>query len=325
MERMIEQVHLQITRNCNLRCYFCGQWGKNGFFSDASGKEMTLADWENVIFQLIRYREKTGISPFVMLWGGEPLVSPYFDQIAGLLQKEGFHVGMVTNGVLLERHMETVNQCVQKVFVSLDGTQKLHDSIRGRGVFEKVLENIRQLTKPKITIMTVVTEPLIVELSAFLLKLNEYPVKELYLQDQIGLTSEEIKQYQEMMEKEFGICAKEIEGWQNDGRLLFHEEVEKELAKIDLSSLHYSIYQKKHDTDLTMHCYSPFRHMHIAWNGNVLYCTDFYDFSAGNVKQNDIETIFLNEQSEQYRSIITQGRCATCRHCSWKNNRNYRM
>ena len=47
MDKKIEMVHFQITRNCNLRCHFCGQWGKKGFFSDASGNNI-FADAENI-------------------------------------------------------------------------------------------------------------------------------------------------------------------------------------------------------------------------------------------------------------------------------------
>ena len=46
MKKEIRHVHFQITRNCNLRCEFCGQWGKNGFFREASGDEMTFPDTE---------------------------------------------------------------------------------------------------------------------------------------------------------------------------------------------------------------------------------------------------------------------------------------
>lgn len=323
MERRIEQVHLQITRNCNLRCYFCGQWGKRGFFSDASGEPMSLDDWEKVISDLKAYRERTGLSPFVMLWGGEPLVCPWFDRIATLLYENHFKIGMVTNGVLLNRHTDVVNKCVQRVFVSLDGTAAVHDSIRGEGVFEKATENLKQITGPKVTVMSVVTEQLLEQLPEFIAQLNETNISELYLQDMIGLTQEEILSYKNMMKTQFGIEAQEIDGWLNVGKLQFHEEVSRILSNIDTAGLRYPVEQKKHDPDLGNYCLSPFRHVHVTWNGDVTYCTDFYDFTAGNVKEEDLETIFMNEKSQKFRAVVEAGNCTTCRHCSWKNNRNY--
>ena len=36
----LQLVHFQITRSCNLRCWFCGQWGKQGFLRDDGGKAL---------------------------------------------------------------------------------------------------------------------------------------------------------------------------------------------------------------------------------------------------------------------------------------------
>ncbi|MBQ8813069.1 MAG: radical SAM protein [Lachnospiraceae bacterium] len=323
MEKRLEQIHLQITRNCNLRCYFCGQWGKKGFFSDASGEEMTLENWENVIFDIIEYRSKTGISPFIMLWGGEPLVSPHFPAIAELLHEHKFKVGMVTNGVLLDRHSRLVNEAVQRIFVSLDGPPELHNAIRGQGVFEKVASNMALLTKPEITVMSVVTEELIDQLPEFLEQLNRMNIHELYLQDMIGLTTEEIQRYKAMMLEEFDIRANYIDAWENNERLQFHDEVDSLLSQIDRGNYHFSIVQKKHGGGGNLHCLSPFRHAHVTWNGNVIYCTDFYDFKAGNVKVESLENIFMNEMSEKYRAMVMAAKCVACRHCSWKDNQQY--
>lgn len=323
MDRQLEQIHLQITRNCNLRCYFCGQWGKKGFFSDASGEEMTLENWGNVIFDIIEYRSKTGISPFIMLWGGEPLVSPHFSAIVQLLHEHKFKVGIVTNGVLIDRYSELIDTAVQKIFISLDGTPELHNAIRGQGVFEKVAKNIRKLTKPEITVMSVITERLIGQLPEFLEILNTMHIKELYLQDMIGLTAEEVQCYKEMMQEEFDIQAIYIDSWENNSRLQFHEEIDVFLSQLNRSHYHYDIFHKKHDGNENPHCLSPFRHAHVTWNGNVTYCTDFYDFRAGNVKEQGLENIFLSDISEKYRSVIKTGNNVTCKHCSWKDNRNY--
>lgn len=323
LEKRIEQIHFQITRSCNLRCYFCGQWGKNGFFSDAVGKDLSLEEWEKLISQVIRYREKTGVSPFIMLWGGEPLVSPHFESIVTNLRENDFKIGMVTNGVLMDRYQGLIDQSVDKLFVSLDGPPAIHDSIRGNGVFEKVCRNINNLSNPEIIVMSVVTEQLTEQLQDFLEMLNEINIKELYLQDMIGISDNEIIDYKKMMKQEFDIAASDIDGWRNNGILQFHEKLDDILRKLDKNRYHYNIYLKRHDTDLNQHCLSPFRHVHVAWNGDIMFCTDHYDFKAGNIKESALEEIFTNELSERFREIIRNGQCVTCRHCSWKNNRDY--
>ena len=309
MDRKIKQVHFQITRNCNLRCSFCGQWGKKGFFSDATGEEMKLEDWQRIISELMEYREKTHILPCITVWGGEPLVSPYFDIILTKLKQRGFGTEVITNGVLIDRHKNTIKTCVDALYISLDGIREVHDRIRGNGVFDKVKENIQSLNHKNITVMSVITPELIRVLPEFLEELEELNIKRLYLQDMIGLTSEEIQEYKVWMKDAFNINAKDIDSWKNDN--LF------QIENIETGMHSYEIVHKKHQKK--NYCQSPFNHVHIAWNGNVLYCTDFYDFSAGNVRNNTLEELFLNEKSEKYRREIINNNCVTCNHCSWCN------
>ena len=319
MERKIKHIHFQITRNCNLRCAFCGQWGKKGFFSDIYGEEMTFNDWENVVSQLEAYRKKEGISPLVTVWGGEPLVSPFFDRIMLLLKNKGFETEVITNGVLICNHLETLNNCADKLYVSVDGTRHIHDAIRGNGVYDRVTDNLKILRHKNVTVMSVITEKLIENLPSFLEELQELNIHELFFQDMIGLKSFEVAEYKKTLRNNFGLEAEYINSWENDGKINFSGELENALAKIDLSRLNFKVIHKKHTTDNSKICKLPFSHPHIAWNGEVLYCTDFYDFSAGNVKEESIENIFLNEKSEKFRQTVLENACPTCNHCSWRS------
>lgn len=313
MKKQIKQVHFQITQNCNLRCPFCGQWGKKGFFAESSGKAMTLSDWERVIAELETYRMNTGISTTVTVWGGEPLVSSYFDEIITALHQKSFKTEIITNGVLIDEHLKTIQNCVDRVYVSLDGTREVHNSIRGEGVFEKVTENLKKLKHNNVTVMSVITPQLINGLDEFLTELDSIGIKQLYLQDMIGFTADEIQEYKSWLNSVFDITAHDIDSWRNDN--LFKTE------NIAFGNHSYEIEHKKHNKD--GHCHSPFNHAHIAWNGNVLYCTDFYDFSAGNVKEDSLINIFNNEKSERYRAEIQAGNCPTCNHCSWRTKEEY--
>ena len=127
----LELVHFQLTRNCNLRCWFCGQWGKKGFFRDAAGSAMQLPDWLRIAEEL-----KSGCEalPSILLWGGEPLLYPDFDALVSSLYQMGFPLGMVTNGTLLDRHLDACRSCFRHIYVSVDGTQSVHDAIRGAGI-----------------------------------------------------------------------------------------------------------------------------------------------------------------------------------------------
>lgn len=142
------------------------------------------------------------------------------------------------------------------------------------------------------------------------------------MQEMIGLNATEISQYKQWMLSAFGIHATDIDGWENN--LLAGEQKETVLRKILSSKYSKPITYIPHGIcDQT--CKSPNSHIHIAWNGNVLYCTDFYDFSAGNVRQASVIDIFENELSERYRREIEGEHCVTCKHCSWRRSKSFRL
>lgn len=306
-ERKLQQVHFQITRNCNLRCAFCGQWGKKGFFSDALGEEMTLEEWKKIVVQL------KNDMPKITLWGGEPLVSPFFDELLSFIKKEGFKTEIITNGVLIDKHKAIIENCVDKIYISLDGIKDVHDEIRGKGVYDKVINNIREINHKNIVIMSVITPKLIESLNEFLKELDTLNIRALYLQDMIGLTGEEVSDYKAWIKDVFDVDAVYIDSWQNDN--LYRAE------NIKFNKHSFSIEHKKHTSN--GFCKSPLCHAHITWNGNLMYCTDFYDFSAGNVKKENLFDILENDLTKTFRKEISKNTCTTCRHCSWRELTEY--
>ena len=58
-------------------------------------------------------------------------------------------VTISTNGTLIDlNNVKIITECVDKVDISLDGYNgETVSGIRGEGVFEKVIENIKLLTK----------------------------------------------------------------------------------------------------------------------------------------------------------------------------------
>ena len=327
-EKKLELVHLQLTRNCNLRCWFCGQWGKKGFFSGKSGLEMTFSDWKKVIDDVYESAVDKQDLPSFILWGGEPLVSPCFDDVAQYIHTLGFRIGIVTNGVLIDKHAETIKNFIDRIYLSVDGPEKIHDSIRGDGVFKKLCKNLQLIRggKAKIIIMTVLSPALIECIEELPSSFEQFCPDEVILQEMITLTSQEADDYKHWINNAFGICACEIDSWVGKMPENFDEIKQAKIKKVLKAKTSYNLTYLPHgDGAAREFCLSPFRHVHVAWNGNVLYCTDFYDFCAGNVKTEKITDIFENEISDKYRAEIMNGKCATCRHCSWKNNETFKF
>ena len=98
LEKKIQMVHLQLTKRCNLNCWFCGQRKKNWDGAVPVG-ELGTEQWLEVAVQLNDL--KVPVKPCVMLWGGEAALSPAFIPVVKMLYENGFSLGMGTNGTML--------------------------------------------------------------------------------------------------------------------------------------------------------------------------------------------------------------------------------
>lgn len=87
----------------------------------------------------------------VLIGGGEPLMHPATAAVAERLSRASVAVGLVTNGTLLDRHLDVLRGSLSWLRVSLDAaTPETYGAVRPghRGVnkFAKVLANIRLVT-----------------------------------------------------------------------------------------------------------------------------------------------------------------------------------
>ena len=114
-----------VTDNCNLRCKHCYHFnGKKEFKS----KDEPLDVWRKRFNEL----HKAGVR-FVIIVGGEPALR--YDVL--MLANEMFPViNVITNGTL-----KIPQEFDHLLFVSIDGKKERNDSIRGDGIFSKVIEN----------------------------------------------------------------------------------------------------------------------------------------------------------------------------------------
>ena len=324
--RTLEMVHLQLTKRCNLHCWFCGQWGEHGAFQGKAGNAMTTEDWLRVV-ESLREAEHGGAFPSVTLWGGEPLLSESFEPVARRLWELGAPMGLVTNGTLLDRHLPLCREAFRQIYISLDGLPAVHDAIRGPGVYAKVSENLKQLRggAAKITLMSVLTPELARTLPETLAAFETLQPDEVLLQTRIGLQPAEISNYRHWLQTTFGQEAKDIDAWSVDGPMPPLPEAWQDAL---VSGRHYpfTVRYLPHGGETSRpYCLSPFRHAHISWNGAVGFCTDFSDFTLGDVRKTPLAELFNSELAQRFADEVQNGRCVTCNHCSWRNSETFAL
>lgn len=130
-------VDLKLTNRCNLRCKYCGIW-------ERKVKEMSTKD----VFKLVDEVEKD--CAVISLNGGEPLLRDDIDAIVDYIKKkDGILLCLWTNGILLDKHIQAAKK-TDFIGLSMDGPKKIHDMLRGKGSFDKVLEAVDILKKNKV-------------------------------------------------------------------------------------------------------------------------------------------------------------------------------
>jgi len=141
---MKDLFHIQwhITNLCNLHCKHCYQ-------EDFSKKyDLERAGLKRVSDHILATLSEWNRKACIHLTGGEPLLKEELFSLLNYLdaKPEIEELGIITNGLLFNRDIVerlSAFSKLKKIKVSLDGADaEVHDSIRQKGSFEKVVQNL---------------------------------------------------------------------------------------------------------------------------------------------------------------------------------------
>lgn len=124
-----------ITRSCNLDCVHC--------YIDATpliNSTNNIEKEKKVISQLAQFSV-----PVLLFSGGEPLVYENIFALLDFAKNKGLRTVISTNATLITPPVaEKIKKCgVSYVGVSFDGDEETHNSLRGKGSFQKALEGVK--------------------------------------------------------------------------------------------------------------------------------------------------------------------------------------
>jgi len=144
---LLDDVTIEITNQCQLRCRHCGIWAETG------RHEMEAS----LIVRMMRELFKRYRLSFVSLTGGEPFLHKHCGKLLTALSffRERGDVdrfGIYTNGAdgeaiqrLLSDRRHQLKDMVMGI--SLDGSQATHDQLRGPGAYQKTLQTIEWVSR----------------------------------------------------------------------------------------------------------------------------------------------------------------------------------
>ncbi len=139
-------IQWHLTERCNLKCAHCYQTGGR---SEELRLEEIRAVVDEVAETLCVWTEvyDMSFSSSFNITGGEPMLRQDIFRVIEAVRRRGFDTFLLSNGILMTREAaaEFAGLGVKGVQVSMEGTEKVHDSIRGKGSFSSSVKGIRNL------------------------------------------------------------------------------------------------------------------------------------------------------------------------------------
>ncbi len=120
-----------LTYRCNLKCRYCG-----------GTRDIEPKDLAYNIEDLKNFIEKDK-NPVIVFYGGEPLLR--IDLMEKIMDSINATYILQTNGLLLHKLSDKYLRRFHTILVSIDGIEEVTDSHRGRGVYKKILKNIKDI------------------------------------------------------------------------------------------------------------------------------------------------------------------------------------
>jgi radical SAM protein with 4Fe4S-binding SPASM domain len=317
----------------------CGQWSEEGYIRcnpESLKHEMSLADWKGVVDELAAHGIKS-----LLLRGGETFMFPGIIELLDYIHEKGMFISIDTNGTMLKRYAEDILRIGSiHMTISVDGPEPVHDDVRGvPGTFQRIKEGVARLTELENRGGNKISRSICFTISRYNYRsLGDMPD----VARSLGLNSIAIVPYYYFPESVGQRYAEELLslGCNAFAWVGFHHEE----SGVDFDEFHrqYRQYQANlgeifsypymplneeqyrtwfEDTQTPVgfpYCLNVEKLIDIQPDGSANFCVDFVDYSFGNVKTTNIETLWNSERAERFRLYRREHALAVCHRCGAK-------
>ncbi len=141
--------HVILTSDCNLQCKYCFGESLEDFdeeFGDDIDVDYNLPRKLNYNVELLNNFCGKDSDCVLTFYGGEPLLQA--DKLREIMNKvKPKHFMIQTNGLLLDKIEPKYVNRFHTILVSIDGEETLTDYYRGKGTFQKLIDNLKLVKK----------------------------------------------------------------------------------------------------------------------------------------------------------------------------------
>ncbi len=156
-EPVLQQLAIELTLNCNCYCRHCGSHCGDVQNQNLITDDEILSFLKQLKSDLIKNKKKP---PFIFVTGGEPLLRPNVCDLMYEIRKLGYHWGMTTNGMMINKEMakDLKDAGIYSIGISLDGLKETHDWFRQvNGCFDRAVQGVKNMVEMDIGNVMVTT------------------------------------------------------------------------------------------------------------------------------------------------------------------------
>lgn len=337
-----ETVDIELTPICNLRCRMCWWWGENGIAKQmAKNKDPLMYEKLSTTEVLTIMDEVADNNSSLYLSGAEVFTRPDIMEILKYAHSNNIPTALTTNGTLIKdyqiRELSKMNNL--RLNFSIDGLEKTHDYIRGKGNFEKTITVIKKLLEtrgvnryPVINTNTTFSSEILGEVHNLIDFLINLKVDGISFQHLWFTSESQAKQQSDRMITDFNIDER---GHFSHVITTFPlEYIEKLASEVDNIQRHrYRVPVRinprlsrdqiiKYYTDLDFSkrtkCFVPWNKILIKADGKAMFCPDEWitKWEIGNIRNQSISELWNNDKAVLFRnSLISKGLFPICGRC----------
>ena len=340
-----EEVGIQLTNKCNLRCRHCFQWNDSGFHQNLR----TDAQNEEINYDLIEkiMKETSLVKSNLYLWGGEPLSYGELPRLAKLLEEDSRWTVFCTNGVEVERNIDSLLRMSSglAMLISVEGFEKENDNIRGKGTYRRVLKNIRMLLdlkargiyKGEVSVNCVINEMMIGKLYDLAEMFEDIGINSLYFCFPWFISKETSFGMDRYFREKFDWLRKiddcHVPSWHSythslsvDHVALLIDDMKKLSSRewnirirlqpaLKSGELHGFLSGNEIPAQNRTKCIGIRNRMNVLPDGKVTVCKLFPEFTIGDLNRNGVREIWHNPDFQKARDIINGGLMPVCSKC----------
>lgn len=305
MEYKNMNITIDVTTKCNLRCKHCR--------TNEIVHELSLDEVKTIVEKCKNFKPRG-----VFISGGEPLTRSDIADIIKETKKLAPVTILNTNSLLLteEKLQELIDAGLNYIQVSLDGIEKYHDFIRGKGTYKKTIEKLKLISK--------YSDKIKLHISSVVSSINIDGMEELVHQiidvEKIKVQIFGFKRFVPSNQlKESGALGK-------DGLKELYVKLERLNKKyIDKTTIvsdmpMKNIFQEKRVYEIMnkynlncVGCSAGINGISIRNDGTVTPCTLLY-ISCGNILKESLEDILNNDIMKKIKNREVGGKCGVCRY-----------